>query len=68
MADKLISPIGFDLEAGVKQARGDAPRLIRRLQATIDSKPLAINLKIRNVGSGNINIFFLISKHPPLKQ
>ena len=55
MADKLIFPIGFDLEAAVKQAQGDAPRLIRRLQATIDSKPLAINLKIPNAGSGSIN-------------
>lgn len=54
MADKLIFPIGFNLEAAVKQAQG-ADRLLRKIQTTIDSKPLAVNLKIPNAGTGSIN-------------
>lgn len=55
MADKLIFPIGFDLETAVKEAQGDTPKLVRRLQTTINSKPLAVNLKIPNAGTGSIN-------------
>lgn len=55
MADSLIFPVKFDLEAAVKQAQGDADRLLRRLQTTINSKPLAVNLKIVNAGGGSIN-------------
>ena len=55
MADNLIFPVKFDLEAAVKQAQGDADRLLRRLQTTINSKPLAVNLKIVNAGGGSIN-------------
>ena len=54
MADRLVFPIGFDLEAAVKEAQGNAPRLLRRLQTTINSKPLAVNLKIDDAGSGSI--------------
>lgn len=46
MADKLIFSIGFDLEAAIKKAEGDSDRLLRRLETTIKSRPLAINLKI----------------------
>lgn len=55
MADNLIFPIKFDLEAAVKEAQGDADRLLRRLQTTINSKPLAVNLKIPGARSGSIN-------------
>lgn len=55
MADNLIFPVKFDLEAAVKAAQGDADRLLRRLQTTINSKPLAVNLKIDGAGSGSIN-------------
>lgn len=55
MADKLIFPIGFDLEAAVKKAEGDADRLLRKLETTIKSRPLAVNLKIDNAGAGSIN-------------
>ena len=55
MADNLIFPIKFDLEAAVKEAQGDADRLLRRLQTTINAKPLAVNLKIPGAGSGSIN-------------
>lgn len=53
MADNLI--FRFDLEAAVKAAQGDADRLLRRLYTTINSKPLAVNLKIDGAGSGSIN-------------
>lgn len=55
MADNLIFPIRFDLEAAVREAQGDADRLLRRLQTTINAKPLAVNLKIPGAGSGSIN-------------
>ena len=55
MADNLIFPVKFDLEAAVKQAQGDADRLLRKLQTTLNSKPLAVNLKIVNAGGGSIN-------------
>lgn len=53
--DKLIFPIGFDLEKAVADAEGQADKLLRRLETTIKSRPLAINLKITNAGSGSIN-------------
>lgn len=55
MADNLIFPVKFDLEAAVKAAQGDADRLLRRLQTTINAKPLAVNLRIDGAGSGSIN-------------
>jgi hypothetical protein len=55
MADNLIFPIKFDLEAAVREAQGDADRLLRRLQTTINAKPLAVNLKTPGAGSGSIN-------------
>lgn len=55
MADNLIFPIKFDLEAAVREAQGDADRLLRRLQTTINAKPLAVNLRIDGAGSGSIN-------------
>lgn len=55
MADNLIFHIKFDLEAAVREAQGDADRLLRRLQTTINAKPLAVNLKIPGAGSGSIN-------------
>ncbi len=53
--DKLIFPIGFDLEKAVADAEGQADKLLRRLETTIKSRPLAINLKIGNAGSGSLN-------------
>lgn len=55
MADKMIFPIGFDLEAAVKQAQGDADRLLRKLETTIKSRPLAVNLKIGGAADGSID-------------
>ena len=43
--DKLVFPIGFDLEGGVKKAEKDWENTYRkRLQRIIDSKPLKIKL------------------------
>lgn len=55
MANNLVFPIKFDLEAAVREAQGDADRLLRRLQTTINAKPLAVNLRIDGAGSGSIN-------------
>jgi DNA repair exonuclease SbcCD ATPase subunit len=55
MADKLIFPIGFDLEKGIQEAQGDADRLLRRLEMQIKSRPLAVNLRINGAGDGSIN-------------
>lgn len=55
MADNLIFPVKFDLEAAVRKAQGDADKYLRQLQTTIHSKPLAIDLKIVNAGSGSLN-------------
>lgn len=55
MAENLIFPVKFDLEAAVKAAQGDADRTLRRLQTLINAKPLAVNLKIPDAGSGSIS-------------
>lgn len=55
MADNLIFPVKFDLETAVRKAQGDADKYLRQLQTTIHSKPLAIDLKIVNAGSGSLN-------------
>lgn len=55
MADNLIFPVKFDLEAAVRKAQGDADKYLRQLQTTIHSKPMAIDLKIVNAGSGSLN-------------
>lgn len=55
MADNLIFPVKFDLEAAVRKEQGDADKYLRQLQTTIHSKPLAIDLKIVNAGSGSLN-------------
>lgn len=55
MANNLIFPVKFDLEAAVRKAQGDADKYLRQLQTTIHSKPLAIDLKIVNAGSGSLN-------------
>lgn len=55
MADNLIFPIGFDLEAGIAKAQGDADKLLRKLEMQIKSRPLAVNLKIENASEGSIN-------------
>lgn len=42
MADKLIFPIGFDLESGLKQAQIDINRTVRRLEDAIKSQSVKL--------------------------
>lgn len=46
MADNLIFPIGFDLEKGVKDAQAQMDSVLRRLQKTVDGKPLTIPMSL----------------------
>lgn len=46
MADNLIFPIGFDLEKGVRDAQGQMDSVLRRLQKTVDGKPLTIPMSL----------------------
>lgn len=46
MADNLIFPIGFDLERGVKDAQAQMDSALRRLQKTVDGKPLTIPMSL----------------------
>lgn len=46
MANNLIFPIGFDLEKGVKDAQAQMDSVLRRLQKTVDGKPLTIPMRL----------------------
>lgn len=46
MAEKLIFPIGFDLEGGVDQVEQDWGEMQKRLQKTIDKNPLKLDLQL----------------------
>ena len=45
MADNLIFPIGFDLEAGLQNAEGEAKNVLDRLNRMINAKPLEIGVR-----------------------
>lgn len=55
MADNLIFPVKFDLSKAVSDATGDLNAVMRRLQTAINSRPLAVNLRIDGAGGGSIN-------------
>lgn len=42
MADKLIFPIGFDLESGLKAAEGDFNRVARQIENAIKRNPIKV--------------------------
>ncbi|MCM1295801.1 MAG: hypothetical protein NC311_09695 [Muribaculaceae bacterium] len=42
MADKLVFPIGFDLEAGLKQAQTDITRVVRRLDDAVKNQNVRV--------------------------
>ena len=44
--DKLIFPIGFDLNEGVKEALKDGDKAIERLYNALAKKPITVKLKI----------------------
>lgn len=55
MAENLIFPVKFDLSKAVSDATGDLDATMRRLQTMINSRPLAVNLKIDGAGGSSIN-------------
>ena len=51
MADeRLIFPLGFDVESGVKEIENDWPRYHKKLQKMVDKTPLKIKLNIDSKG------------------
>lgn len=46
MADKLIFPIGFDLESGIKAAEGKADNLLRQLEHRMNQHPLQVKVEM----------------------
>lgn len=65
MADKLIFPIGFDLEEGVKEASKEWKSTYQKqLQKAIDDKPLKakIELETKGLDLGKLKEFNKISK------
>lgn len=50
MADKLIFPIGFDLEEGVRQVQKDWKKYRPEIQKTIDRNPLKLKLELSAKG------------------
>ena len=56
MADNLIFPIGFDLEAAVKKAKTEGERALERLQKLFSRSPLAIQLDIKGFAELGQNI------------
>ncbi|MDE6649314.1 MAG: hypothetical protein K2K45_05240 [Muribaculaceae bacterium] len=53
MADgKLVFPVKFDLEAAVKEASGDADRVLKRLGTMINSRPLKLGIEIEQPKGG----------------
>lgn len=60
MADdeRLIFPVGFDLDGGVEQMEKDWAKIQRRLQKTIDEKPLTIKMT-----AGTDEVFKTFSKN-----
>lgn len=48
--DKLIFPIGFDLEEGVRQVQKDWKKYRPEIQKTIDRNPLKLNLELSAKG------------------
>ncbi|MDE6535195.1 MAG: hypothetical protein K2K82_04200 [Muribaculaceae bacterium] len=46
MADKLIFPIGFDLEAAVKEAQGNADKYLRQIESAMNRKPIALKAEV----------------------
>ena len=51
MADKLMFPIGFDLEEGVKQVQKDwESKYQKKISKAISDKPIEVNLKINATG------------------
>lgn len=48
--DKLIFPIGFDLEKGVKEAQGDVDKYLNRIAKAVEKHPLSVKIQIDKDG------------------
>ena len=44
--DKLIFPIGFDLEKGVKEAQNDVDGYLRRIAAAVEKHPITVKAQL----------------------
>lgn len=44
--DKLIFPIGFDLEKGVKEAQKDADKMIARISKAFENHPITVKVQL----------------------
>ena len=64
MTDKLIFPIGFDLEEGVKQVEKDWADAQKRLQDMVDKKPLKLNLELssKDLNIGDLKEYVKLGK------
>lgn len=64
MADKLIFPIGFDLEMGSKEALKNWNALQQQLQSQFDKKPLKLKVQLdtKGVGLNDLKEYIKLSK------
>ena len=54
--DRLIFPVGFDLEKGVKEAQKDVDGYLRRIAKAVENRPISVKFQIDKDGgiSGTI--------------
>lgn len=55
MADNLIFPVKFDLEAAVRKAQGEADKYLRQLENTLRQKPIRLDVAIDGAAPGSID-------------
>ena len=51
--ERLIFPVGFDLDSGVKDASEDWKRIQKQMQAAIDSRPISVNIDAKEITKFN---------------
>lgn len=51
--ERLIFPVGFDLESGVKDASEEWKRVQKQMQAAIDSRPISVNIDAKEIRKFN---------------
>ena len=51
--ERLIFPVGFDLESGAKDASEEWKRVQKQLQAAIDSRPISVNIDAKEIRKFN---------------
>ena len=68
MADNLIFPIGFDLEAAVKKAETEGASALKRLEKVFSRQPLAIQLDTKGFAELGQNIETLKARLKEIKD